>query len=87
MAEISRKKPVLKNREDAIVMLAIEQPAFSQLRVANELRKRGLSVSPAGVRCVWLRHDLGRLPMRQRSCGARMPIVDQPSASQVDTAA
>lgn len=64
-----RRRPNLKNRvddavEDAVLAYAIEQPAHGQVRVSNELRKRGTFVSPSGVRSVWLRHNLANFKQR-----------------------
>jgi transposase InsO family protein len=63
LLDANRKKPNFRNRieesiETAVAAFALEQPAFGQVRVSNELRKRGTFVSPSGVRSVWLRHDL-----------------------------
>jgi transposase InsO family protein len=44
--------------EDRILELALEKPTFGCQRIANELRLQGVQVSAAGVRGVWLRHDL-----------------------------
>lgn len=63
LLDMERRKPNPKNRVDpeinqAVVDIAVEQPTWGQARVANELRKRNLKVSPFGVRCIWQRHGL-----------------------------
>lgn len=63
LIDANRRKPNIKNRveeatEIAIAAFALEQPAFGQVRVSNELRQRGIFVSPSGVRSVWLRKNL-----------------------------
>jgi transposase InsO family protein len=64
-----KRRPNLKNRidsgiEERVLTYAIEQPAHGQVRVSNELRKRGTFVSPSGVRSIWLRHDLANFKQR-----------------------
>ena len=69
LREVTRRKPNLKNRidpeiEKTVLAYTMEEPAFGQTRVSDELRKRGVFISPAGVRCIWLRHNLERFQKR-----------------------
>ena len=77
LQELTRRKPLMANRTPAeveaiIVDLSLEQPAFGQIRIANEVRKRGHSISPAGVRGVWQRHDLETMKKRLKALEAKV---------------
>jgi transposase InsO family protein len=77
LAEMTKAKPNLKNRvapevEAAVVALAVEQPAWGQARVSDELRQRGIEVSPFGVRDIWLRHDLATMKHRLKALETKM---------------
>jgi transposase InsO family protein len=76
LMDISKRKPILKNRvpehvEKAVVDLAVENPALGQLRASHELQQRGVMVSSSGVRSVWVRHDLETMKKRLKALEAK----------------
>ncbi len=77
LLEKNRRVPNPKNRvephvEEAVIQYAVAEPAHGQVRVSNELRKRGVFVSPSGVRSIWLRHDLANFKQRLKALEAKV---------------
>jgi transposase InsO family protein len=77
LQEISRRKPIPKNRvepdvEKAVIEIAFINPALGQVRASNELRKQGIIISPFGVRSVWQRNDLEIFSKRLKALEAKV---------------
>lgn len=77
LLEKDRRVPNVKNRvdtkvENAVVTYATDEPAHGQVRVSNELRKKGIFVSASGVRSIWLRHDLASFKQRLKALEAKV---------------
>lgn len=77
LIEKSKRQPNPKNRvdpivEEAVLEFALEFPAHGQVRVSNELRKRGIFVSASGVRSIWLRHQLQSRKLRIKALEAKV---------------
>jgi len=77
LIEMSRRVPNPKNRvaeavERRVLELVLEQPAWGHTRMANELAKEGIRVSPTGVRGVLVRHDLNTMAKRLKALEAKV---------------
>jgi len=63
LLEKARNKPRIGNRvdpviEETVLQYSLELPTHGQVRVSNELKKKGIVVSAGGIRSIWMRHGL-----------------------------
>ena len=77
LIEMSRRVPNPKNRvaetiERRILEVTLDQPAWGHTRMANELAKEGIRVSPTGVRGVLVRHDRNTMAKRLKALEAKV---------------
>lgn len=69
LLEKSRRQPRIGNRvpcevEQALLDYSLHFPTHGQVRVANELKKRGHQISAGGARSVWMRHGIATKGLR-----------------------
>src|SRR5260221_11571201 len=78
LQEISRRKPILKNRtpaeiEQAVVEMAIEQPAWGQVRVPEALKRGGVPTFRPALRGGGRRHDVTAIKHPLKALEPREP--------------
>ncbi len=59
--------------EAMVLAFAASEPELGQFRVADALCRRGVQISPSGVRAIWKRHQLETLYKRVSAIAGRGP--------------
>ena len=66
--------PKTQSQAEAMVLaFAASEPELGQFRVAEALCRRGVQISPSGVRAIWKRHQLETLYKRVSAISKRSP--------------
>lgn len=66
-----RRHPNMPNRtpvgvEQSILLKTVENPRFSYIKLADDMKNKGISVTPTMIRYVWRRHGLSTRSARLR---------------------
>lgn len=85
-----RRRPLPKNRvppqvEATVLQISSAHPTWGQGRVAEEVARRGMVVSAAGVRCIWLRHQLQTTELRLQAVSEHVERNHEPSCTGVES--
>jgi len=76
--DAERNAAVARAARAAVLALAKDRPEWGKVRVARELRARGVHLSPSSVHLIWTRHGLAhgyqRLLLRRRQEGTEKAL-------------
>lgn len=68
--------------KEKIIALSVEHPAWGQLRISDQLRLEGISVSASTVRNIWLKEGLESrykriLRLEEETCGKEIELTEE----------
>lgn len=95
LLEKSRKAPRMGNRvspeiEQRVLDYSLEFPTHGQVRVSNELKRQGITLSGGGVRSIWQRHQLEKRHLRlkrlEKWAAENTDVLTEPQVQALEAA-